>query len=268
VEESAKGIAVLGMLVFARHELDNTLDGLVYGGLIGVGFAMTENILYFGQAYVAGGLGDLGELFAARAVLGGFGHPAYTAITGAAIGWARGRYGKGAARALAPVGGWAIAVALHAAWNGGLVFAEVRGGNDARLLEAVAVQAAVVIAPAVLVLYAVARLTARHELAILRERLRDEVANGVLTESEYAAIVDGAARQRALAEAGRRGGRRLRSRQRAFFQTAAELAFRGHHRARGESLTPRQVAADARDRQRLVTLREEVAAESAATTSR
>ncbi len=182
VEETAKGIAVLGVLVLARHELDNTLDGLVYGALVGVGFAMTENVLYFGQSYLEGGLGDLGELFIARAVFGGFGHPAYTAVTGAAIGWARCRYGRGLARVAVPLLGWAIAVALHAAWNGGLVYTQFRRGDEIRLLQAVAVQAAVVIAPAVLVLYAVARLSARHELQILRDRLRDEVASGVLTD--------------------------------------------------------------------------------------
>ena len=260
VEETAKSIAVLGVLLFARHELDNTLDGLVYGALVGVGFAMTENVLYFGQSYLEGGIGDLGELFVARAVLSGFGHPAYTAVTGAAIGWARGRYGQGVARIAVPVLGWAIAVVLHAVWNGGLVFTEVRRGDEVGLLQAVALQAAIVLAPAVLVLYAVARLSTRHELHILRDRLRDEVARGVLTETEYATIIDHEARRRALAAAHQRGGRALRARQQAFFHTAAELAFREHHRGRGESMTPRQLAADERDRQTLIALRDEIAA--------
>lgn len=265
IEESAKGIAILGFLVFARHELDNTLDGLVYGALVGVGFALTENILYFGGAYVEGGLGDLGELFVARSVISGFGHPAYTAVTGAAIGWARGRYGRGFARFAVPILGWLTAVILHALWNGGLVFTEVQWGDQVGLLQAVAVQAALVIAPAVLVLYAVARLSTRHELQILRERLRDEVDRGALTDAEYAVIIDGDARRRALAAARTRGGRTLHSRQQAFFHTAAELAFRGHHRSRGESLSPRQLAADDVDRQRLMILRDEIAAAELAT---
>jgi RsiW-degrading membrane proteinase PrsW (M82 family) len=258
VEESAKGIAILGFLRFARDEFDDTLDGLVYGALIGVGFAMTENVLYFGQTYLEGGIRDLGELFVARAVFGGLGHPAYTAVTGAAVGWARSRYGRGFARVAVPVLGWLVAVALHALWNGGLVFIEVRRGDEVGLLQAVVVQAAIVIVPAVLVLYAVARLSARHELQILRDQLRDEVVRGVLTDAEYTTIIDGEARARALAAARARGGRVMRARQHAFFHTAAELAFRGHHRSRGESLTPRQQAADERDRQRLIELREEI----------
>ena len=86
---------LLGVLAIARDEFDSVLDGLVYGALVGVGFAMTENILYFGEAYLTGDLGNFGTLVLARAVLGGLGHPAYTAVTGAAFGWSRGRYGRG-----------------------------------------------------------------------------------------------------------------------------------------------------------------------------
>ena len=76
-------------------------------------------------------------------------------------------------RVAVPFLGWVVAVALHAAWNGGLVYAQFSRDDEVSLLQAVAVQAAVVIVPAVLVLYAVARLSARHELQILRDQLRD-----------------------------------------------------------------------------------------------
>jgi protease PrsW len=259
VEESFKGIALLAVLIFARDEIDSTLDGLVYGALIGVGFAMTENILYFGQAYLEGGLGEFGTLVLSRSVLGGFGHPAYTAITGAAIGWSRRRYGRGVARVIVPILGWVLAVALHTAWNGGLVLTSVLMDEDAGLQKVVAVQTAIVIVPAVLVLYAIARMSARHELAILREELRAEMERGTITQAEYEAIVDAGARQRALASARARGGRGLRRRQRAFFSTAADLALRNHHRHQGEPSKPSQAARDEIDRERLVALRRELA---------
>jgi protease PrsW len=259
VEESFKGIAVLAVLIFARDEIDSTLDGLVYGALVGVGFAMTENILYFGQAYLEGGLGEFGILVLARAVLGGLGHPAYTAITGAAIGWSRGRYGRGIARFIVPILGWALAVALHVAWNGGLVLTSVQMDQDASLLQLVAVQTAIVIVPAVLVLYFIARMSARHELRILREELRAEVERGTITDAEYTAIVDAGERQRALASARARGGRALLRRQRAFFSTAADLALRNHHRHQGELGKPGSAARDDVDRERLLALRRELA---------
>src|SRR5215216_5416803 len=262
VEELFKGIAVLAVLIFARDEMDSTLDGLVYGALIGVGFAMTENILYFGQAYLEGGLGEFGTLVLSRAVLGGFGHPAYTAVTGAAIGWSRGRYGRGIARVVVPILGWALAVALHIAWNGCLVLTTALMDEDAGLLQPVAVQTAIVIVPAVLVLYVVARLSARHELAILREELRSEVERGTISQAEFEAIVDAEARQRALASARARGGRALHRRQQAFFNTAADLALRNHHRHQGEPSKPSQAARDDIDRERLIALRRELAPDS------
>jgi RsiW-degrading membrane proteinase PrsW (M82 family) len=259
VEESFKGIAVLAVLIFARDEIDTTLDGLVYGALVGVGFAMTENILYFGQAYLEGGLGEFGTLVFGRAVLGGLGHPAYTAITGAAIGWSRGRYGRGIARVIVPILGWALAVALHVAWNGGLVLTFVQMGQDAGLLELVAVQTVIVIVPAVLVLYAIARMSRRHELEILREELAAEVERGTITQAEYEAIVDAEERQRVLAAAQARGGRALRRRQQAFFHTAADLALRNHHRRQGEPSRPAHATRDDADRERLLALRRELA---------
>ena len=37
---------------YRRHELDGILDGLVYAGMVGIGFAFTENILYLAAAYI------------------------------------------------------------------------------------------------------------------------------------------------------------------------------------------------------------------------
>ena len=73
VEETAKGFALLLLYWVLRHEFDNVLDGIVYGSLVGIGFAMTENILYFGRMYQSEGLAGLGVLFYLRVMLGGFG---------------------------------------------------------------------------------------------------------------------------------------------------------------------------------------------------
>jgi RsiW-degrading membrane proteinase PrsW (M82 family) len=260
IEESCKGVAILAVLIVARDEIDSTLDGLVYGALVGVGFAMTENILYFGQTYLTGGIRELGALVIARDVLSGLGHPAYTAVTGAAIGWARERHGRGVARFIVPVLGWCVAVALHAAWNGGLIVTAALLGAKAGLLESVAIQAAIVIAPAALVLYAIARMSARRELQILREELQAEVSLGTISQAEYLTIVDNGLRQRALIAARRAGGLALRRRQVAFFHTAGDLAFRHHHLRQGELSSPSKQALDENDRRRLAALRGELAA--------
>lgn len=258
IEESFKGIALLAVLFVARDEFDSSLDGLVYGALVGVGFAMTENILYFGQTYIQEGIGSFGVLVAARAVLGGLGHPAYTAVTGAAIGWARGRYGKGVARFIVPILGWAVAVGLHASWNGGLILTSASLGEDSSLLEVVAVQTLLVIVPAVLVLWAIARMSSRAELEILRTELQHEVRRGTLTEGEFLTITDTQQRKAALREAKERGGRRLRGVHLAFFHTAGDLAFRQHHQRQGEPAKPIHSSQDDADRKRLAVLRYEM----------
>src|SRR3954470_18641142 len=50
-EEGSKGLFLLMMLWWNRAELDGILDGIVYAGMVGIGFAFTENILYLGASY-------------------------------------------------------------------------------------------------------------------------------------------------------------------------------------------------------------------------
>ena len=85
VEEAAKGAAVLLVLLFRRREFDGVVDGIVLAGLSGVGFAFTENVLYFGRAFLAGqeqslttGFFAAGFTFVLRGVLSPFAHPLFT----------------------------------------------------------------------------------------------------------------------------------------------------------------------------------------------
>src|SRR3954453_15918815 len=83
-----KGLFIFILLWFRRRDIDGVLDGIVYAGLVGVGFAFTENILYLGSAYMggdgagAGGLGSATALFVIRGVFSPFAHPLFTAFIG------------------------------------------------------------------------------------------------------------------------------------------------------------------------------------------
>ena len=121
-EEAGKGAFVLLLLWSRRQVIDGLVDGLVYAGLVGVGFAFTENILYFAGAYTGGpdfgngGLGSTTVLFVLRGIFSPFAHPLFTSMTGIGVAimvTTRHR----SVRWLAPILGYVAAVALHAAWN-------------------------------------------------------------------------------------------------------------------------------------------------------
>ena len=122
VEEIAKGLGILLLYAFARRYFDGPVDGIVYGALIGAGFALTENVQYFAIGYLEGGPGEVATTFFLRAVLSPFAHVMFTSITGFAFGLAARRsLGTGAALGYA-VPGLIGAIVLHAVWNGSATF--------------------------------------------------------------------------------------------------------------------------------------------------
>jgi RsiW-degrading membrane proteinase PrsW (M82 family) len=49
VEEGIKAAVLFGLFLFFRREFNGVIDGIVYAGCVGLGFAMTENVLYYGR---------------------------------------------------------------------------------------------------------------------------------------------------------------------------------------------------------------------------
>ena len=108
-EEIMKTLGILGAA--KRNQIDSPLDGVVYAGYVGLGFAMVENIIYFSQAIADD---DLGLVFVMRGLFSPFAHPFFTLWVGLAIGAA---VQKGRSRRFAAVRGLFLAMALHASWN-------------------------------------------------------------------------------------------------------------------------------------------------------
>jgi RsiW-degrading membrane proteinase PrsW (M82 family) len=124
VEEFWKGLGVFLIFLVARRAFDGPIDGVVYGALVGAGFAFTENIQYFAISLIEGGGGELTVTFVVRALLSPFAHAMFTALTGFAIGLAARRHAS-AGRALGPgLLGLLGAILLHALWNGSAMFAD------------------------------------------------------------------------------------------------------------------------------------------------
>ena len=170
VEESAKGLA-LGIIfaiayIVARRggevEFSGVMDGIVYGSAVGFGFAIAEDILYYAQFGA--------ETFVVRRIFGGFGHAAFTSLTGIGFGlttWVRYR----ALKVLLPIVGLICAMMLHSLFN-----------LTATLFGPVAY---VVMLFVLLVYLALIVIWLAVERRTIRSELRDEVGAGVITPDEY-----------------------------------------------------------------------------------
>jgi len=234
VEESAKGAGILLFLLLLRREFDGVIDGVVAAGFVGIGFAFTENILYFGRAFLAGvesggtddGLFAAGATFVFRGVLSPFAHPMFTVCTGIGLGIAvTSRLGP--ARLLAPVVGFGCAIGLHGLWNLAAV-----GGAGGWLTTYVLLMVPVFLALAA----AVAWVRAREGRLIARQ-LPAYVAAGWLPAHDVDMIASLRGRRQArgwaLQRLGRPGERAMIDYQRA----ATELAFLRARAERGEVRT-------------------------------
>lgn len=124
VEELFKGLGVYLIFLIARRNFDGPVDGVVYGALVGAGFAFTENIQYFAISLIEGGGAQLGVTFFVRAILSPFAHAMFTSLTGLAIGLAARRQASAGAALGFGALGWLGAVFLHALWNGSATFGD------------------------------------------------------------------------------------------------------------------------------------------------
>jgi RsiW-degrading membrane proteinase PrsW (M82 family) len=118
-EEGFKGIGVAmiaGMSAMGLKELDGPLDGAIYGGIVGLGFTLTEDILYVGSEFAKSGMPGFFVLLIVRTVLLGLSHCTFTACTGIGFGIAV-ESRSWAVKILAPLGGLAIAMAMHCMHN-------------------------------------------------------------------------------------------------------------------------------------------------------
>ena len=209
VEELIKGLALIGLFLFARGEFDGPLDGIVYGALVGFGFSMTENIFDFVR-YAP----DLLTHFWVRGVFLGLNHAFFTSMTGLALGAVR--YQRDPLlRVLAFAGGLSLAILFHAL-NNFVGLSSLTGLFFAWLIQS----------GGVVVVLAVAVLAWRNERRWMEQELDDEVRDGVLTASDYDEVISSPKRVRVQLRALLSGGWGRYRRVRRLHHLATELAFR------------------------------------------
>ena len=137
-EEAAKGLFILLLLFYRRNELDGVLDGLVYAGMVGIGFAFTENILYLPRrtwARTARPVGSAARSACSSSAASSPRSPTRSSprssASASASPW---RARRRDVRVLAPLIGYVVAVGAHAAWNGSLLLDDGRNAVDHLLL--------------------------------------------------------------------------------------------------------------------------------------
>lgn len=169
-EEGSKGVGLVILLVFFRRYFDDILDGIVFAGVIALGFATVENVLYYGRALTEAGFGGLLVLFVLRGVMSPFAHVTFTSMTGIGCGIARESHNM-FVRILMPVLGYIGAVTLHAIWNGMAVIGGTEGFLYGYFLGEI---------PLFLIFVGFSLYIMRRQNKILNEMLAIDIARGLI----------------------------------------------------------------------------------------
>jgi protease PrsW len=119
IEESIKALALILLAILFPALISGVRDGVIYGALVGLGFAVMETALYIGSWYADAGISSyMGQLVPRFVFFGVNGHLIYTALFGAAFGLAKEYTRRGwVAKTLTVFGGLLLAISAHAMSN-------------------------------------------------------------------------------------------------------------------------------------------------------
>jgi len=225
VEEISKAIILLIFFFFKKDEFDGVIDGIVYAAMVGLGFAMTENIQYYGKAAMQGGTDTWTLVFIIRGALSPFAHPMFTSFTGIGLGLAH-QTRNIFVKLITPVLGILAAISMHSIWNGSAV---LFGGTGFILMYVL------IMIPAFFIMFVVIALALRREGHVIREHLAPDFQGGLLTQEEFNQLCTIRGRMGASYKAFSRGGLNHWQARRQLNQAASELAFHRSRLARGIS---------------------------------
>ena len=222
VEECAKGIAVLLVLLVFHSEFDSVLDGIIYGAVTALGFAATENAYYiFSMGFQVSGWAGLWELAFIRIILVGWQHPFYTAFTG--IGLALARMNRSTiVKILAPLGGIFLAIFTHALHNT-LAPLLAYNGTTRSLLIASQIDW---MGWGLMLIFIIFMIY--HEKNLLQLHLKEEIEYNIITPNQYKIILSHSSRnmlRMQLITTNVKGGLRALNK---LNQQAGELAHKKH----------------------------------------
>lgn len=112
-EEISKGSLLIIFFYCLREQINGVKDGILYAIIIGLGFAMTENMVYYARAFDSS-FSEGFDVFINRGLLTPYLHPIFTSLTGIGVGLAASK--QESKRVIYT--GLLFAIGAHAIWNG------------------------------------------------------------------------------------------------------------------------------------------------------
>jgi protease PrsW len=210
VEEILKGVGVVLIVLIARDEVDDVMDGFVYGALCGLGFAVVEDVFYFIAVFGGDVEGVLQGFFVRVIASGLYSHVLYTGLVGMAIGIVTTRRDDRPLRDRLRPAGLLVGAAVfgHFLWNSPILeFFPPHPWEGAEWFM-IPMATAVKGLPLLLFVVLAIRLAHSRERRWLRETLASEIAEDAVTAEELAILEDPRRRARARRELRRRAGDR------------------------------------------------------------
>ena len=114
-EEAAKGAVLVALACTPR--LTTRTNGLVFGMAVGLGFAITENLVYLIHIYDARGFGPWYVNLVIRTLFSSTVHGIASALFGLGIAWGKVRISGRRRHVVGTLAGLGCAVAVHGSWN-------------------------------------------------------------------------------------------------------------------------------------------------------
>jgi len=208
IEEFLKGAGIVLLYLIVRDELDDAMDGFVYGALCGLGFAVVEDVVYFMAAFGGTPQGVLQGFYVRVLSSGLYGHVLYTGLVGMAIGMVVSRREPAplSDRLWTAAGIVALAVLGHFLWNSPLLSIAPTGPIEGGRWLLVTLGMAVKGLPLLLFVVLALRLARRREERWLDAALAAEIGGEGITDGEYRDLRDPRRRRAAVATMRRRAG--------------------------------------------------------------
>jgi RsiW-degrading membrane proteinase PrsW (M82 family) len=207
-EEILKGVGVVLIYLIARGEIDDLMDGFVYGAMVGLGFTVLEDVFYLVTVF-GGDPGGVFQGFFVRVIASGlYGHVLYSGLFGMGVAYFVSRRQEATVgKRLTVAAGLILAgVLAHFLWNSPVLDFYPRGELDnvgayLQVILATTVKGLPFLAFVALMV----GLARRREHRWLRSALASEVGEGIHPD-ELAVLERPSARRRSRREMAMRAG--------------------------------------------------------------